>query len=151
MTTGYSAEITQEADAYPVLGAEYFAAREASERFMAHWKEEHAEKFADEIMKPVMDLVTDRVWDAFRDHLLSDTQQNLQSEMTRMVEKSVIALLGGDKWANVKYIEAPYRDGEKVREALAKLYADPIKDGRIADLEKEVERLKESLRLRERY
>lgn len=151
MTTGYSAETVAEAETYPNLGAEYFAAREAAERFMAMWKEEHAEKFAEEIMKPVMDLVTERVWDAFKEHLLNDTTYNLQAEMQRMVEKSVIALIGGDKWANVKYIQPPYHDGEKVRATLAKLYSDEIKDGRIADLEKEVERLKESLRLRERF
>jgi len=143
--TVYSAEITAEAEQHPVLGAEYFAAREAADRFMAHWKEEHAERFAEEIIKPVLDIATERVWDAFRDHLLTDTTSNIQNEMQRMVEQSVRALIGGEKWANVKYIEYPYREGEKVRETLAKLHSDPIKDGRIADLEKQVADLKQRL------
>lgn len=145
---GYSDEITAEAEMHPQLGAEYFAAREAAERFLAHWKEEHAERFAEEIMKPVLDTVTERVWDAFRDFLLSDTEQNIQIEMRRMVEDSVKALIGGRKWANVKYISPEGYDTEKVRETLAKLYSDEIKDGRIADLEKQVKRLEESLRHR---
>jgi len=142
----YSAEITKEAERHPSLGAEYFAASEAAERFMAHWTEEHAQKFAEEIVKPVLDIVQERVWDAFRDFLLIDTEQNVQNTMRRMVEDTVRALIGGDKWANVKYIQTEYRDGQKVRETLAKLYSDEIKDGRIADLEKEVARLTDSLR-----
>ena len=144
--TAYSAEIIEQANEYPRLGAEYFAASEAAERFMAHWKEAHAEQFAEAIMKPVMDLVTERVWDAFRDYLIADTQSNLQTEMLRMVENSVAALIGGDKWANVKYISPEGYRTEKVRETLAKLYSDEIKDGRIADLEKQVASLEKSLR-----
>jgi type I site-specific restriction endonuclease len=144
--TAYSAEIIEQANEYPRLGAEYFAARDAAERFMAHWKEEHAEQFAEAILKPVMDLVTERVWDAFRDHLMMDTQSNIHTEMQRMVENSVAALIGGDKWANVKYISPEGYRTEKVRETLAKLYSDEIKDGRIADLEKKIEALEQSLR-----
>jgi ATP-dependent Lon protease len=142
----YSPEIVEQAESHPALGAEYFAARDQAERFMAHWKEEHAEKLAEEIMKPIMDTIQERVWDSFRDFLLSDTVSNVQNEMQRMVEKSVRALIGGQKWANVKYIEYPYDEGKKVRETLAKLHSDPIKDGRIADLEKEIERLTDQLR-----
>lgn len=143
---GYSAEITDQANRHPSLGGEYFAAREAAERFLAHWQEEHAEKLAEEIMKPVLDAVKERVWDAFRDWLLSDTEYNVHMTMARMVEDSVKALIGGEKWANVKYISPEGYRTEKVRETLAKLYSDDIKDGRIADLEKEVEQLKQSLR-----
>lgn len=147
MTTneGYSADIVAEADQYPGLGAEYFAAREVVDSFLAVWKDEHAEKLAEEILKPVMDAVQDRVWDAFRDHLLSDGRYNAQGEMARMVEASVRALIGGERWANVKYISPAGYQTDKVRETLAKLYSDEIKDGRIADLEAEVARLKQSL------
>lgn len=141
----YSAEIVADAESYPTLGAEYFAAREAAERFMKHWAAEHAEQFAEAIMKPVLNVVHERVWDAFRDFLLSDTEQNIQDEMRRMVEDSVRALIGGHKWANVKYIQTEFHDGQKVREALAKLHSDDIKDGRIADLEKQVARLEQDL------
>ena len=145
MSDVYTDEITAEADKYPNLGAEYFAAREAAERFMAHWTEQHAEQFAEAIIKPVMDQVTEKVWDTFRDFLMSDTEQNIQTEMYRMVEASVRALIGGEKWANVKYISPEGYQTDKVRETLAKLYSDQIKDGRIADLEAEVTRLKQSL------
>lgn len=146
-STGYSAEIIEQANSSPSsLGAEYFAARNAAQRFLAHWQEEHAEKLAEEIMKPVLDTIRDKVWDAFRDWLLIDAEYNAHQTMARMVEDSVRALIGGEKWANVKYISPEGYRTEKVRETLAKLYSDEIKDGRIADLEREVERLKESLR-----
>lgn len=141
----YGHKITTEAERHPSLGAEYFAARDAADDFLAHWKEEHAEKLAEEIMRPVLDAVQERVWDAFRDHLLSDSRYNAQGEMARMVESSVRALIGGEKWANVKYISPEGYQTAKVRETLAKLYSDEIKDGRIADLEAEVARLKQSL------
>lgn len=141
----YSAEITAEAEKHPNLGGEYFAAHAASERFMATWKEEHAEKFADDIMKPVMDMVMSRVWDAFREFMMADAEQNVADEMRRMVESSVKALIGGDRWANVKYISPEGYGTDKVRATLAKLYSDEIKDGRIADLEREVERLSKDL------
>lgn len=142
----YSAEITNEANQYPNIGAEYFDAREAARRFLAHWQTEHAEELATAIMKPVLDIVQEKVWDAFRDYLLSDTEQNIQGYMRDMVERSVMALIGGDKWANVKYISPEGYRTEKVRETLAKLYSDEIKDWRIADLEKEVASLKSDLR-----
>jgi hypothetical protein len=146
--SAYSEENTKDAENHPTLGAEYFATRDIAERFMSMWQDEHAEKLAQEVMKPILDAVQERVWDAFRDHLLSDTEYNIAGAMQDMVERSVRALLGGEKWANVKYLEYPHREGQKVREALAKLHSDPIKDGRIADLEAEVERLQEQLRCR---
>lgn len=141
----YSAEITKEADKHPTLGGEYFAAREVAERFMQHWHEEHADMLAEAIVKPVMDTVMEKVWDAFRDFLMSDTESNLQTSMHHMVEDSVRALIGGDKWANVKYISPEGYRTEKVRETLAKLYSDEIKDGRIADLEKQIKGLQDEL------
>lgn len=145
----YSSEITRKANDNTALGAEYFAASEAAERFLVHWKQEHAEKLAEDIIKPILDTVQDKVWDAFRDWLLSDTEINAQTAMMRMVEDSVSALIGGERWANVKYISPEGYRTEKVRETLAKLYSDEIKDGRIRDLEIEVERLKDRLKLHE--
>jgi len=142
----YSEEITEQANEHPSLGAEYFAAREAVERFLKHWQDEHAEQLADAIMRPVLDAVMEKVRDAFRDWLLLDAEYNAHLTMSHMVEDSVRALIGGDHWANVKYISPEGYRTEKVRETLAKLYSDPVKDGRIADLEKEVENLLESLR-----
>jgi len=143
----YTTEQEAFAEECPTLGAEYRSAHEAAERFLAHWREEHAQKLADDIMKPVMDIMQERVWDAFRDWLLSDTELNAANEMQRMVEDSVRALIGGKEWAGVKYIRPGAYRGDEVRATLAKLHADEIKDGRIADLEAEVDRLKEQLRV----
>lgn len=137
----YSQEVTEDAEKHPTLGAEYFEARNVMQRFMQNWTDEHAKEMCDAILKPVLDTIRDKVWDAFRDSLLSDTEYNAAGAMRDMVKKSVEALIGGQKWANVKYIQGPYSDGQKVRETLAKLYSDEIKDGRIADLEKKVEQL----------
>jgi len=141
----YTQEQIADAENHPVLGAEYFAARDAADRFLEHWNEEHAAKLSEEIVKPLLDTIHERVNDAFRDYLISDAEDNLHSTMRRMVEDTVGALIGGQKWANAKYIETNYRDGQLVRETLAKLYSDPIKDGRIADLEKQIVELKKSL------
>lgn len=141
----YTPEQIADAETHPVLGAEYFAARDAADRFLEHWNEEHAAKLSEEIVKPLLDTIHERVNDAFRDYLISDAEDNLHSTMRRMVEDTVGALIGGQKWANAKYIETKYRDGQLVRETLAKLHSDPIKDGRIADLEKQIVELKKSL------
>jgi hypothetical protein len=141
----YTEEQHAEAEAYPTLGAEYFVARDAAVAFLAHWQEEHAAKLAAEIIKPLLDTIHERVNDAFRDHLLSDAEQNIQGAMRDMVERTVNALIGGKTWANVKYLQTPYGDGKAIRETLAKLHSDPIKDGRIADLEAEVARLAKDL------
>lgn len=147
----YSPVITEEANASSGnLGAEYYAARDAAERFLAHWQQGHAEQLADAIMKPVMDAVTEKVWDAFRDWLLCDAEMNAQGEMMRMVENSVLALIGGERWASRKYISPEGFGTEKVRETLAKLYSDEIKDGRIRDLEAQIERLNERVAAYER-
>lgn len=148
----YTDENIKDAEQFPTLGPEYFAARDAAERFLKHWQEEHAVHLAEVIMKPVLDTVQEKVWDAFRDWLLSDTESNAAGVMRDMVENSVRALIGGQKWANVKYISPEGYQTEKVRETLAKLYSDEIKDGRIADLEKQVASLTEDLRrYRDRY
>lgn len=135
----------------PNLGAEYKAASDAASGFLEHWQEEHAEKLAAEIIKPVLDKVQEQVWDSFRDYLFMDTEYNIESKMRDMVESSVKALIGGEKWANRKYISPEGYRTEKVRETLAKLYADEIKDGRIADLEAQVKYLEESARFRSNY
>lgn len=141
----YTAEELAKADSYENLGAEYFAAQAAAERFLKHWQSEHAEKLAEAIIKPILDEVKGQVWDAFRDFLLSDTEYNVASEMRAMVEKSVTALIGGKSYAYVKYISPAGYESGHVRETLAKLYADEIKDARIADLEKQLEQAKEDV------
>lgn len=146
----YSDDTNEEAENFPILGSEYIEARKLAEGFLSKWKEDDAEILAKEIVKPVLDVIMDRVWDAFRDHILSDTEDNVASHMRDMVEKSVNALIGGRKWANIKYIQSPFGDGIEVRKTLAMLYSDEIKDGRIADLEREVSELRKRLEWEQR-
>ena len=141
----YTPEEHDFAEGAHILGAEYKHAQDKARDFLAIWQEEHAEELAKEIMKPLMDSVQEKAWDAFRDYILMDTENNVASHMRDMVERTVRALLGGRKWANVKYIQTPHGDGKKIRAALAKLYGDEIKDARITDLEKEVASLKETI------
>lgn len=129
---------------HPTLGPEYFAARNAVERYTKHFQEEHLKPLAEEIGKAVQE----KVWDDFRDWLLADTESNLQSSMRHMVEATVNQLLGGHKRQLDRYVLTDYGDGEKIREAIAKLIPDEVAAKRIEDLEKENARLRESLRWR---
>ncbi len=147
----YTQEETDFGNQNPVLGAEYKAASDSVQRFLEHWQEEHADKIASDIMKPIIDEVQSKVGDALRDWLISDVEYNAASKMQDMVESSVKALIGGEKWANRKYITYPGCRGEKVRETLARLYSDEIKDGRIADLEEQVKRYEENARFNRSY
>jgi len=135
----------------PVLGAEYMVARDSVEGFLSHWQEEHAEKIATDIIQPIIDEVQSKVNEALVDYLLTDVEYNAASKMRDMVESSVRALIGGEEWANRKYIRPEGYQTEKVREALAKLYSDEIKDGRISDLEEQVKRLEENARFARRF
>ena len=141
----FTEEHHEQAENASVLGAEYFGARDAAERFLAHWTEEHAADLANSIVKPIVDDIQEKVNDAFRDWLLRDAENNAASVMRRMVEDSVRALIGGRKWANVKYISTESYRGEEVRKTLAQLYSDEIKDARISDLEKQVSDLEKRL------
>ena len=51
--------------------------------------------FAEELLA----WVSDKIWDDFRDSLLSDTEMNLQSEVRQIVDATVKALLSGQQWA----------------------------------------------------
>ncbi len=143
--TDYSEDVHAEAESHPTLGGEYFEARNIAREFMAHWTEEHAAQLAEAIVKPAVDAIYEKALDAFQDWLLINAEDNLQGAMRGMVEQTVNALLGGRKWANVKYLESPYEDGQKIRAALAKLHPDQIKDARIADLEAQVEKLRKDI------
>lgn len=141
----YTEDELAKADAHETLGAEYFAAQSAAERFLKHWQEEHATTLAEAIITPILDQVKEKVWDAFRDWLLSDTEYNAAGVMRDMVDKSVSALIGGKNYAYVKYISPAGYRADEVRKTLATLYADEIKDARIADLEKQLEQAKKDV------
>jgi hypothetical protein len=137
----FTAEDIAEGAEYPSLGPEYFAAKRVSERAMA--------KFQDEHFKPLLDAFVDQfgvaLWDSVRDHMLVDTEMNMQSEICNMVEGTIRALLTGEEWAMKRYPFCDYRDGDKIRKRIAEHSGDEIALQRIADLEKQVARLEEML------
>ena len=144
----FTAEDFAQADGYPTLGPEYFAARRVMERFMAGWQEEHLKPLADAICKEVTDRIREKVWDDFRDYLLMDTETNAQGAIRDMVHRTVEALLSGEKWAMERYPLANNYGAQKVRAAIAEHVGDEIAVRRITELEAEVKRLEERLSYR---
>lgn len=124
------------------LGPEYFAANRVAAEVMAKFKEERFKPLIDEFA----DQFRDKLWDDVRDYLIGDTEMNVQSSIRQMAEGTIRALLTGEEWAMKRYPFCNYNDGEKIRKRIAEHVGDEIARHRIADLEKEVKRLTESLR-----
>jgi len=137
----------KEAENYPTLGPAYFDSRKVSQELL--------EKYGEQDMKEVAQKAADdlyiRLLESFENHFLSDTENNIRGHITRMVDNTVTAILGGNQWAIDKYVMGKY-DCEKVRSSLASLVSKELKDKRVEDLEKENKRLTESLRVyQDRY
>ena len=126
---------------HPALGPEYEGARNAAEAFMAKFEAEHFKPLVDQFA----DAFRDKLWSDLSDWLIGDTESNLQSEMRRMIEGTVNALLSGEQWALNRYVMSGYHDGEKIRKAVALHIEEEVAKARITDLEKEVTRLREQL------
>jgi hypothetical protein len=107
-------------------------------------------QFEAEYFKPLIqklsDSMTEHLWNLLRDHLLSDTEYNLEAHMRDRIEKSVRALLGDEQWAVDKYIMDKYDNGKKIRKALAELIPSQIMDARIVDMAQEISKLKEDIK-----
>ena len=131
---------------HPVLGPNYFAARDSAEQFMSQFEANHfrplIDKFADDFR--------DKMWADVESWLLSDTESNLQSTMWRQIDGSVKALLSGEEWALNKYALHGRYDCEKIRAAVARHIPKELQDARVSYLEEEVKQLKESLRFARR-
>lgn len=125
----------------PVLGPEYRASQRFAEGVMADFQEEHLQP----IIKMVADQVQDKLWDVARDWLLQDTETNVQGAVRDMVNQTVDALLTGKEWAMQRYPYADYSRGEKIRKAVAQHGGDELLMRRIADLEAEVAKQKETI------
>lgn len=136
----FSEKSVEDAAQYDTLGPTYFEAKAIVEKQMAKFEAEHftplLKKFAAQFYEKLREDV--------HNHLLSDTELNLQGEMYRMVDACIEALLSGERWAIERYALGSYRQ-EKVREAVAKHIPRELQDARIADLEKEVARLRKDL------
>lgn len=125
----------------PVLGPEYRASQRFAEGVMADFQEEHLQP----IIKMVADQVQDKLWDVARDWLLQDTETNVQGAVRDMVNQTVDALLTGKEWAMQRYPYADYSRGEEIRKAVAQHGGDELLMRRIADLEAEVAKQKETI------
>lgn len=132
----------------PVLGPEYYRAREIAERVLAHVEAEHMDALRG-VAKKLTDEIQDKIWTSIVDHLLSDTQYNLQGEIQRRIENAVSALLSGEKWALHRYVlDGRYTgsvSAEKLRQTVASYIPEELQSKRVLELEAEVKRLKESL------
>jgi hypothetical protein len=127
---------------YEVLGPAYFAARRVAEKVMAGVEVEPLHKVATK----VVDDIRDAVYEYVEDHMRSDMESNLQGHITDIVDSTVKALLTGEDWAMNRYPLSTRCDAVDVRAACAKHGGEPLLLARIADLEKRVAELAESLR-----
>lgn len=125
----------------PVLGPEYRASQRFAEGVMKDFQDEHLQP----LMKTIADEVQDKLWDVARDWLLQDTETNVHGAVREMVNQTVDALLTGKEWAMQRYPYADYTRGEEIRRAVAKHGADPLLMARIADLEAEIAKQKETI------
>lgn len=140
----FTADELDESRSCASLGPAYFAARRISEALMAGVEAEPLKVVA----KKCADAMTAAVYEYVEDQMRGDLELNLQGHINDMVKSTVRALLTGDAWAMRQYPLAQYHDGEAIRAAVAKHGGEPLLMLRIADLEKEVARLTESLRYR---
>jgi hypothetical protein len=136
----FTDEAMTEAAKYPTLGPAYFEARPIVEKHMEKFEAEHFQPLIGEFVKKFQD----KLWDSVRDHLLSDTEMNIHGEAYRMVDDCVAALLSGERWAIERYVLGKYSQ-EKIRAAVAQHIPQELQGARVADLEKEVERLRKDL------
>lgn len=135
------ADVEQAAN-YETLGPGYFAARRVAEGVMAGVEVEPLKKVATK----VVDDIRDAVYEYVEDHMRSDMEANLQGHLVDMVDSTVSALLTGEAWAMNRYPLSTRYNAVDVRAACAKHGGEPLLMARIADLEKRVAELSESLR-----
>jgi hypothetical protein len=125
---------------YPTLEPEYTRAHAFAEKLLSEFEAEHFKP----IIKKLTDAVGEALWDMVQDSLIADTSRNVAGHIQDRIESSIEALLGGKEWAIKKYVLEGY-DREGIRAAVAKAVPQEVQTLRIADLEKEVARLKDSL------
>lgn len=124
------------------LSPAYFASRDAAQRFMSAFADEHFEPLAKDFAKQFYERVNGDIC-AF---LLSDAENNLQGSMWRQVDDCVKALLGGEQWALEQYALGERYEHEKIRAAVAKHIPVELQDKRVADLEAKVAELTRDLK-----
>ena len=137
----FSDKSIAESQKYETLGPAYFEAREIVDKHMAKFEPEHFKPLIESFTKQLQETLLD----SLHNHLLTDTEMNLHGSMYRMVDDCIEAILSGDVWALKRYALGKYNQ-EAVRQAVAKYIPQEIQDARIADLEKEVASLRDTLK-----
>lgn len=127
---------------FPTIEPEWTHGREKAQQVLAQFEAEHFKP----ILKTLSDAMTEHLWDLLRDHLLNDTESNLEGHMRYRIERSVQALLGAERWVVDKYVMNKYDEGRTIRKTLAALIPEPLQIARIADLEKELEKVRDDLK-----
>lgn len=135
-------ELEAAAAGYDVLGVNYFAARDIATRVM--------DRFAADMFKPLVEKFAkefqDELWGAITGWLIEDTQSNLQTEINTRIERTIEALLTGNRhYINQFVLPAYSSQGEAIRAAVAKAIPADLQLRRIKDLEEQVESLTRSL------
>lgn len=131
----------EEAAECPGLGPAYFCSRDVVERAMASVQSSDFKPLLDNIVKQIQD----HVWSGMQEHLLSDTEMNLQGAMWRQVDDVVKHILAGEDWAMKKYVLGERYDCERIRASVAAHIPEALRDARIADLEAKVSQLSKDL------
>lgn len=135
-------DLHQATNGYETLGPGYFAARRMVERLMAGTEADPFQK----VVEKVTDDLRDALYQYAEDRMRGDMESNLQWHLCDMLDSTVKALLTGEKWAMERYPLSTRYDAGDVRAACARHGGEPLLMQRIADLEKDVARLTESLR-----
>lgn len=137
----FTDEENEFAEGHPSLGADYKRASAIAERFMENFKDEHFKALADDFAEKFRD----KLWSDISGWLVSDTECNLQTEIRQTVDGTVNAILTGKPWALNRYPLSQYHNGEDIRKAIFAQHQEAMENLRIAELEKEVERLTQQL------
>ena len=94
-----------------ILGPAYFAARRVMDKTM-----EGAVHFDwSPILKRARDDFYEKLLETVQDHLISDTESNVQGHIRQMVDETVRAILSGEEWALRAYPLSQYYDGAVLR------------------------------------
>jgi hypothetical protein len=128
------------------LGPAYFASRRVVEAALADLPDNVFEP----IVKMFVDAAYERLQEAVEKSIWFDAEMNLQAKLYGGIDEVIASIIAGKDWAITRYgiDEARYGKGPAMREAIAKHLPQEMLDGRIADLEAEVKRLKEQLEWR---
>lgn len=124
------------------LGPAYVRSRNIVDGFIASFESEMfkpmCKKWADEFYTEIVQRIDD--------YVLSDLESNLQLSMYHQVDATVEALLSGEPWALVRYVTGKTaHNGAVIRAAIARQIPREVQDIRIADLELQLETLKQEV------